>query len=89
MRFKDLLNESDWGFGLDILDFGLRPPARRGHRGLRPGGILDWGFFVSLAQRKRLRRVSPYHFLIKLRNLSPLGLRLGEPGQSACISFKE
>ena len=53
MRFKDLLNESDWRFGLDSLDFGLRPggaigayapeglrpPTRRGHRGLRPGGI--------------------------------------------------
>jgi len=25
-------------------NFGLRPPARRGHRGLRPGGILDWEF---------------------------------------------
>jgi hypothetical protein len=26
---------------LIILDFRLRAPARRGHRGLRPGGILD------------------------------------------------
>jgi hypothetical protein len=21
----------------------MRPPARRGHRGLRPGGKLEWG----------------------------------------------
>jgi len=25
------------------LDFRLRPPAHRGYRGLRPGGILDFG----------------------------------------------
>ena len=37
-----------------IWDFRLRPPARRGHRGLRPGGILDlWNrYALSIYNRQ-------------------------------------
>ena len=42
-----------------ILDFGFWPPARRGHRGLRPGGIADLlyrfalSFFIKLIRQRR------------------------------------
>jgi len=32
-----------------ILDFGFWPPARRGHKGLRPGGITDLLYRVTLS----------------------------------------
>ena len=32
-----------------IWDFRLRPPARRGHRGLRPGGISDLWYRFALS----------------------------------------
>ena len=36
-----------------IADFGFWPPARRDHRGLRHGGILDFGLEVQRAKGKK------------------------------------
>ena len=56
-------------FGLRILDFGLRPLRAVGsiyepEAGGAIGASAPEGFVVSLAQRRRLRRVSLYHFLL-------------------------
>ena len=42
-----------------ILDFGLQPPARRGHRGLRPGGISDLLYRSTLSLFIKLIRRLP------------------------------
>ena len=33
-----------------IVEFGMRPPARRGHRGLRPGGKWEGGMIGLRAE---------------------------------------
>ena len=42
----------------------MRPPARRGHRGLRPGGILDWRNSGILIPRIRFVQHQPRRKLL-------------------------
>ena len=38
------------------LEFGMRPPARRGHRGLRPGGKAEWPRIGHKAENRSQRK---------------------------------
>jgi len=40
---NDQMSEAFEGGSGNRKEFGSRPPARRGHRGLRPGGKSEWG----------------------------------------------
>ena len=47
-------------FTIIFWDFRLRPPARRGHRGLRPGGISDWWnrYTLSIIMDRSTRKLT-------------------------------
>ena len=57
-----------------LWDFGLRPPARRDHRGLRPGGILDlWNrYALSIKNRQNSLNLKS-----KIQNLKLLSTSRG------------
>ena len=70
-------------FTIIFWDFRLRPPARRGHRGLRPGGILDWWNRYALSiKMDRIplitnipafhRSIIPKFLMLSKEELSPL-----------------